>query len=152
MHRWVINTLGSFPVSLVYALIMLMVVLTVVAMVLVMFIAPTPHGPGGWAGGASSPARTAAPPAASATRALCHEAGTSVPNCTGARTSPMAIADWGRGGQPAARATSSHTRCVEQSMPRAEPVPWRCDARLSALVAAVADCFLAWAEASSQTG
>ncbi len=154
VHQWVKITQGSFPAVLVFVLIMLVVALTMVAVLLMMIFASFPRGPGGWTGGASSSARTATPPAALATRASSREAGTLVPDCTGARTSRVAIADWGRGVRPAARATSpsSCTRCIERSMPSAEPTPWRCDARLSALVAAVVNCYLAWAGPSSQTG
>jgi hypothetical protein len=153
-HRLVLYAQGSFPVVLVYALIMLVAALMLVAVLLVLFIAPFPPGPGGRTGGASSPARAAAPPAALVTRASSREAGTSVPHCTGARTSPTAIAVWGRGILPAARATpsSSCTRSVERSRPRVELTPWKCDARLSALVAAVVNCYLAWAGPSSQRG
>ncbi len=147
-------TQGFFTAFLVYVLIMLMVALTMISAFLMLTVAPFPHGPGGWTGGASLSARAATPPAALATRALSREAGTPVPDFTVARASPTAIAVWGRGVRPAARATppSSCTHRIELPVPSVGLAPRRSDARLPALVAAVEDCFLAWAGPSSQTG
>ncbi len=151
VHLRVIVTLGSFRVFLTFVLNVPRPAGATATMDLVFPIAHFPLSPAGWAGGASSVARAAAPPAAVAavTRIA---AGTLVTNCTGTRTSSRAIADMGRGGRPAGRATSSSTWRMELAVPCADLMPRKHDARLSALVVAVVDCFLAWAEASSPTG
>jgi hypothetical protein len=120
-------------------------------LVSVILVALSPQSPVGRAGGASSGARTATPPAAVAA-ATCGTAGTPVTNCTGTLTSSGAIGDLGRGGSPARPATSYSTRRTVHAVPYADLVPRRHGARLSALVVAVDNCCLAWAEASSPIG
>ncbi len=98
VHLRVIYTLGFFRAFLIYAFNLSEPAWATATMVLILviLIAPLPPSPMGWAGGASSGARTTAPPAAvaAATRIT---AGTLVTNCTGTRTSSRTVGHMGRG-------------------------------------------------------
>ncbi len=151
VHLRVIVTLGSFRGYLVLVLTVLGPAGATAAIFSVCLIAHIPRSPVGQASGASAAARTAAPPVAvvATTRST---AGTLGFKCTGTPSSSGMVADMERGGRLAGRATSSSTRRMEPLVTCADLGLRKYDARLPALVVAAADCFPAWAWASSSTG
>ncbi len=81
------RVLGFFPDSFALTLTMVAPHCGVAATASVLSLAPFHHCPVGLTGGASSAARTATPPAAMATRAIGHGAGTPGHQCTATRSS-----------------------------------------------------------------
>ncbi len=151
MRRWAIGTLGSFCDFLVLAFLALEPVAATASLLLMFHLARSHPSPVGVAGGAPSAARAAARPAAVAA-AIGFSAGASDSKCTGTLASSWTIADYGRWILPSAREMSLVPRRARRPPLRAPILPRRREARLPALLAAVADCFLAWAEASSRKG
>ncbi len=151
MRLWAICTLGSFCDFLALAVPALEPVAATASLLSVIHLARIHPSPVGLAGVASSAARAAARPAAVAA-AIGHSAGASDGKCTGTQASSRALADFGRWAFPSDLAMSLDPRRTRRPLPRAPILPRRREARLPALLAAVVDWFLAWAEASSQTG